>query len=68
MGDAYEHARGRTLTSTDDAWSTLLTQDTARLHFDRHDTAQTEFGPPLVNSTLTLALVTARASSTSRRT
>ncbi len=49
---------GRTVTQTDNAWFTLLTQNTAALHVDHHYAAQTEYGRPLVNSTLTLALVT----------
>src|SRR6202163_1537716 len=61
VGDVYEHALGRTITSTDNIWFTLLTQNTARLHFDHHYAAQTEFGRPLVNSALTLALVTGQS-------
>lgn len=52
------HALGRTVTQTDNAWFTLLTQNTAALHVDHPYAAQTEYGRPLVNSTLTLALVT----------
>jgi itaconyl-CoA hydratase len=52
------HGVGRTVTSTDNAWFTLLTVNTNPIHFDAHYAAQTEFGKPLVNSTLTLALVT----------
>ena len=60
-GDIYEHPLGRTVTTTDNIWFTLLTQNTARLHFDHHYAAQTEFGRPLVNSALTLALVTGQS-------
>jgi itaconyl-CoA hydratase len=60
-GDTYEHSLGRTITETDNSWFTLLTQNTARLHFDRHYAANTHFGRPLVNSTLTLALVTGQS-------
>lgn len=60
-GDVYEHPLGRTVTSTDNSWFTLLTQNTARIHFDHHYAAQTEFGRPLVNSTFTLALVTGQS-------
>ena len=55
IGDVYEHPLGRTVTQTDNAWFTLLTQNTAPLHFDQHYAEQTVFGRPLVNSTLTLA-------------
>ncbi|MCU1583461.1 MAG: MaoC domain protein dehydratase [Microbacteriaceae bacterium] len=58
VGDVYQHSLGRTITQTDNSWFTLLTQNTAPLHFDHHYAAQTEFGQPLVNSTFTLALVT----------
>ena len=58
VGDEYRHGLGRTLTQNDNIWFTLLTQNTAPLHFDAHYAAQTEFGRPLINSCLTLALVT----------
>lgn len=61
VGDVYEHPLGRTITSTDNIWFTLLTQNTAPLHFDHHYASQTEFGKPLVNSCLTLALVTGQS-------
>lgn len=57
-GMIIRHPLGRTLTPTDNAWFTLLTVNTNPIHFDAHYAAQTEFGKPLVNSTLTLALVT----------
>ncbi len=61
VGDVYEHPLGRTVTETDNSWFTLLTQNTAPLHFDRRYAAQTEFGRPVVNSCLTLALVTGQS-------
>jgi itaconyl-CoA hydratase len=61
IGDVYEHPLGRTITTTDNAWFTLLTQNTAPIHFDHHYASQTEFGRPLVNSCLTLALVTGQS-------
>ncbi len=57
VGDVYRHPLGRTITTTDNIWFTLLTQNTAPLHFDHEYARRTEFGRPLVNSTLTLALV-----------
>ncbi|MGH8869162.1 MAG: MaoC family dehydratase [Actinomycetes bacterium] len=57
VGDVYEHPLARTVTTTDNLWFTLLTQNTASVHFDHEYAAQTEFGQPLVNSTFTLALV-----------
>src|SRR3989449_3836061 len=41
VGDVYEHPLGRTVTGTDNAWFTLLTQNTAPIHFDHHNAAQT---------------------------
>lgn len=61
VGDVYEHPLGRTVTETDNVWFTLLTQNTAPIHFDRHYAAQTEFGRPLVDSTFTVALVTGQS-------
>jgi itaconyl-CoA hydratase len=61
VGDVYRHPLGRTVTATDNAWFTLLTQNTARVHFDAHYASQTEFGQPLVNSAFTLALVTGQS-------
>ena len=61
VGDVYEHPLGRTVTTTDNIWFTLLTQNTAPIHFDHHYAAQTEFGRPLVDSTFTLALVTGQS-------
>jgi itaconyl-CoA hydratase len=52
------HPLGRTISSTDNTWFTLLTVNTNPIHFDAHYAAQTEFGKPLVNSTLTLAVIT----------
>lgn len=61
VGDVYEHPLGRTITATDNSWFTLLTQNTAHPHFDHHYAAQTEFGRPIVNSCLTIALVTGQS-------
>ena len=61
VGDVYQHPLGRTVTTTDNIWFTLLTQNTAPIHFDQHYAAQTEFGKPLVDSTFTLALVTGQS-------
>ena len=58
VGQVLRHPLGRTVTATDNTWFTLLTVNSNPIHFDRHYAAQTEFGQPLVNSTLTLAIVT----------
>ncbi len=57
-GMLIRHALGRTVSSTDNSWFTLLTVNSNPIHFDAHYASQTEFGRPLVNSTFTLALVT----------
>ncbi len=61
IGDVYRHPLGRTVLETDNSWLTLLTQNTAPLHFDRHYAAGTAWGKPLVDSTFTLALVTGQS-------
>ncbi len=57
VGDVYEHRPGRTITQADNTWFTLLTMNTHPLHFDAAYAANSEFKQPLVNSTLTLAIV-----------
>lgn len=61
VGDVYEHPLGRTITTQDNVWFSLLTQNTAPIHFDHHYAAHTSFGRPLVNSTLTLAVITGQS-------
>jgi len=58
VGDVYEHRPGRTITESDNIWFTLLTMNQHPLHFDREYGKATEFGRPLVNSCLTLSMVT----------
>jgi itaconyl-CoA hydratase len=60
-GDVYYHPLGKTITETDNQWFTLLTQNTAKVHFDSNAASATEFGRPLVNSTFLLALVTGQS-------
>ncbi|MDA1117769.1 MAG: MaoC family dehydratase [Proteobacteria bacterium] len=57
VGDTYKHWPGRTLTAADNTWFTLLTMNQHPIHFDEEYAKTTEFGKPLVNSTLTLAVV-----------
>ena len=61
VGDVYQHPLGRTVLAADNSWFTLLTQNTNPIHFDHAYAAKTEFGKPLVNSALTLALVTGQS-------
>ena len=57
VGDTYKHWPGRTITAADNTWFTLLTMNQHPLHFDEEYAKRTEFGKPLVNSALTLAIV-----------
>ena len=57
VGDVYEHRPGRTLTEYDNISFTLLTMNTHPVHFDSYYASHSEFGKPLVNSALTLAIV-----------
>ena len=56
-GDTYKHWPGRTITAADNTWFTLLTMNQNPIHFDEEYAKRSEFGKPLVNSTLTLAIV-----------
>ena len=58
VGEILRHPLGRTVTATDNAWTTLLAVNTNPIHFDAHYSAQTEFKKPLVNSPFVLAIVT----------
>ena len=58
VGDLYRHRLGRTLSEADNTWFTLLTCNTNEIHFNADYAARTEFGRPLMNSCLTLSLVT----------
>jgi acyl dehydratase len=57
VGDVYEHRPGRTISEADNTWFTLLTMNKHPLHFDAEYAKKSEFGKPLVNSALTLAMV-----------
>jgi itaconyl-CoA hydratase len=58
VGDVYRHRPGRTISEADNTWFTLLTNNGHPTHFDAIYAAGTEFGRPLVVSTLTLAIAT----------
>ena len=58
VGDVYEHRPGRTVTQADNIHFSLLTMNRHPAHCDAAYAAGTEFGQELVNSTLTLAIVT----------
>lgn len=58
VGDIYRCRYGRTITEADNIQFTLLTNNTNQIHFNADYAARTEWGRCLVNSTLTLAIVT----------
>src|ERR1700747_1620161 len=58
VGDIFEHRPGRTITDVDNIWVTLLTLNVQPVHFDAAYAAKTEWKRLLVDSTLTLALLT----------
>jgi len=57
VGDVYEHRPGRTITEADNTLFSLVTMNSHPLHCDAAYAARSEFGRPLVNSGLTLAIV-----------
>jgi itaconyl-CoA hydratase len=58
VGDIYRHPLGRTISETDNTWFTLLSLNPNQLHFNREYGERTEFGQRLVDSTLTMSIVT----------
>jgi acyl dehydratase len=58
VGQVFTSRLGRTVTETDNVWFTCLTMNTNQMHFNAHYAEQSSFGQPLVNSCLTVALVT----------
>ncbi|MFS3126875.1 MaoC family dehydratase [Nocardioides sp. Bht2] len=56
VGDLYQHPLGRTITEYDNISFTLLTMNTNQMHFNSAYAEKSEFGKPLVVSTLTLAI------------
>jgi itaconyl-CoA hydratase len=58
VGDVFRCRYGRTVTESDNITFTLLTNNTNQIHFNNDYAARTPFGRALVNSTLTLAIVT----------
>ena len=57
VGDVYVHRPGRTITDSDNINFSLMTMNQHPLHCDAAYAAKSEFGRPLVNSGLTLAIV-----------
>ncbi|MBW1248740.1 MaoC family dehydratase [Pseudomonas tolaasii] len=57
VGDTYRHWPGRTITEADNIQFSLMTMNRHPLHCDSHFASKSEFGRPLVNSGLTVAIV-----------
>jgi len=57
VAQRFVHEWTRTITEMDNVLFSTLTMNVQPLHIDRHFSAQTEFGQPLVNSLFTLGLV-----------
>jgi itaconyl-CoA hydratase len=58
IGDVYRSRLGRTISEADNSWFTCLTMNTNQVHFNAEFAAKTRFGSLLVNSCLTVSLVT----------
>ena len=56
-GLVIEHRPGRTITMTDNIWSSLLAMNLHPLHIDAHYAAGTEFGRIVVSSLVTFGIV-----------
>jgi itaconyl-CoA hydratase len=58
VGDVYRSRMGRTISEVDNTWFTALTMNTNQVHFNADFAEGTRFGQLLVNSCLTLSVVT----------
>jgi acyl dehydratase len=56
VGDTIKHTLGRTITEYDNILFCAMTMNTQPLHMNRDFASRTEFGRPLVNGMLTMAL------------
>jgi itaconyl-CoA hydratase len=57
VGTVFEHRPGRTITTTDNIWSSLLCLNTHPLHIDAVYASKTQFGRLLVSSLVTFGVV-----------
>ena len=57
VGQKFEHGIRRTITEADNVLFSAMTHTPAPLHLDAEYMKGTEFGKPIVNSTLTLAFM-----------
>jgi len=57
IGNVHRHTITRTVTEMDNIMFSCLTMNPQPLHIDRHFSAETEWGQPLMNSLFTLGLM-----------
>lgn len=57
VGDAFEHARGKTLTEMDGVLITNLVMNTAQSHFNEHQMSRSPMGQRIVFGGVTAAMV-----------
>lgn len=57
IGQTFDHPIRRTITEADNVIFSTMTHNPAPLHLDAHYMKGTEFGKPIVNSCLTLAMM-----------
>lgn len=57
VGDVFRSRLGRTLTEVDNIWFTALTMNTNQMHFNSAYASGTRFERPLMNSCLTLGVI-----------
>ena len=57
VGQTFEHELTKTVTESDNMLFSTMTLNPQPLHIDRHFSANTHFGQPIVNSLFTLGLV-----------
>lgn len=58
VGQVFRSRTGRTIIDADNVWFTAITHNTNQAHFNTPYAERTPFGRPLVNSCLTLSLIT----------
>lgn len=57
VGDVFEHRPGRTVTELDNIWQSLVNMNNHPAHIDAAYAQRTEFEKLLVNSSVTLAII-----------
>ncbi|MGB0389407.1 MAG: MaoC family dehydratase [Ardenticatenaceae bacterium] len=57
VGERIQHKLGRTITESDNVFFSALTMNTQPLHLNADFASRTEFGQPIVNGILTMALL-----------